>query len=231
MDSVLFGPNLKLPSIDGVKSGCEEELYLLMKEVDYAFERKQHDLVKEVSDLKSLCQSKQDEIEKLKSTLASRTRSSKKNLEEHTKYLINEVAKLKEENAHLKKENSSFHKKVHQRKESENQLESLKRSLNIQQEENILLKDRLTKLSKQHGILQENYQKLLNVMTAEQNIGSSGNKITMEGSSSNFIEALIAEETEKYMKEESEHCELLESKINQEIEELRRTLKDELLKK
>ncbi|GFY34268.1 uncharacterized protein TNCV_2505711 [Trichonephila clavipes] len=101
----------------------------------------------------------------------------------------------------------------------------------LKMEENILLKDRLTKLSKQHGILQENYQKLLNVMTAEQNIGSSGNKITMEGSSSNFIEALIAEETEKYMKEESEHCELLESKINQEIEELRRTLKDELLKK
>ncbi|GFY34270.1 uncharacterized protein TNCV_2505731 [Trichonephila clavipes] len=137
MDSVLFGPNLKLPSIEGVKSGCEEELYLLMKEVDFAFERKQHDLLKEVSDLKSLCQSKQDEIEKLKSTLASRTRSSKKNLEEHTKYLINEVAKLKEENAHLKKENSSFHKKVHQRKESESQLESLKRSLNIQQVSNL----------------------------------------------------------------------------------------------
>ncbi|GFT49361.1 uncharacterized protein NPIL_293781 [Nephila pilipes] len=221
MENVIFGPKLKLPSIEGVKSGCENELYLLMKEVDFAFERKH-------GALNALCQSKQEEIENLKSILESRAQSNKKNLEEHTKYLINEIAKLKEENAHLRKENSKLQKKIQQRRESENQFESLKKSLNVQQEENIMLKDRFTKLSKQHSILQENYQKLLNVMTPKQNVGSSTDKRTLEESSLNFIDALIAEETEKFIKEESGHCELLQSKINQEIEELKRSVRDEI---
>ncbi|CAL1297805.1 unnamed protein product [Larinioides sclopetarius] len=103
------------------------------------------------------------------------------------------------------------------------------RSLNIQQEENLTLKDRLTKLSKQHGMLQENYQKLLNVMTFEQKIGSSEQRINIEENAANFVETLIAEETEKYFIEESKHCEELQSKIQDEIEALKRTLQNETI--
>ncbi|GBL96491.1 hypothetical protein AVEN_43241-1, partial [Araneus ventricosus] len=50
-----------------------------------------------------------------------------------------------------------------------------------------------------------------------------------EGNAADFVEALIAEETEKYLKEESKHCEELQSKIQDEIEALKRTLKDETI--
>ncbi|GBM06977.1 hypothetical protein AVEN_239677-1 [Araneus ventricosus] len=226
--SIIFGPDLKLPSIDGVKSGCENELYLLMKEIDLAFERKHKDLLKEASELKILCEAKNDEIENLK-VVAHRSQSSRASLDDHTKYLVDELARLKEENARLKKEKSDFQNKVQQGEEIENELQSIKRSLNIQQEENLMLKDRLTKLSKQHGVLQEKYQKLLNVMTFDRKIGSSEQRMNIEGNAADFVEALIAEETEKYLKEESKHCEELQSKIQDEIEALKRILKDETI--
>ncbi|GIY16732.1 uncharacterized protein CDAR_426991 [Caerostris darwini] len=224
--SGLFGPNLKLPSIGDMKSGYEKELNLLKNEIDAAFERKHKDLIKELSELRILRQAKKDEIENLKSVLATRAQNNKRSLDEHTKYLVNELAKLKEENAYLKKENNDLQKKLQDSKETDNQLESLKRNLGIQQEENSMLKDRLADVTRQHSILQENYQKLLNVMTSEKKTDSNENKTNVEGNTSNFLNVLIAEETEKYIREESEHCEILQSKINREIQELKRTLQD-----
>ncbi|XP_055939718.1 calcium-binding and coiled-coil domain-containing protein 2-like isoform X1 [Argiope bruennichi] len=225
--SIIFGPDLKLPSIDGVKSGCENELYLLMKEIDLAFERKHKDILNEASELKLLCQAKNDEIENLKSVVSFRSQNSRKNVEDHTKYLITELAKLKEENARLMKENTDLQNKVQKGQETENRLQSIMKSLKIQQEENVMLKDRLTKLSKQHDALQGNYQQLLNVMTLEQKIGSSEQRMNMNVNTADFVDALISEETEKYLNEESKHCEVLQSKINEEIEALKRTLRDE----
>ncbi|GIY58222.1 uncharacterized protein CEXT_781601 [Caerostris extrusa] len=206
-NSGLFGPNLKLPSIGDMKSGYEKELNLLKNEIDAAFERKHKDLIKEVSELRIICQAKKDEIENLKSVLATRAQNNKRKC-------------LSE------KENNDLQKKLQDRKETDNQSESLKRNLGIQQEENSMLKDRLADVSRQHSILQENYQKLLNVMTSEKRTDSNENKTNVEGNTSNFLNVLIAEETEKYIREESEHCEILQSKINREIQELKRTLQD-----
>ncbi|XP_035210710.1 centrosomal protein of 63 kDa-like isoform X1 [Stegodyphus dumicola] len=163
-ENMIFGSDVKLPSLPGLQSDCEEELRMLMKEVDLEFERKHHEILQELYRLRELCRAQRDEIENLKSALLSNEQDGKhKHTEQHKNFCMEEIKKLRDEIFHLKNENTVLKRKARLLDENELIMNSMKRSLNIQQEENNLVQGRLSKLIDEHKTLQDQYERLTSI--------------------------------------------------------------------
>ncbi|KAG8189730.1 hypothetical protein JTE90_019678 [Oedothorax gibbosus] len=212
--NVPFGPNVSLPTIEGMASTCEAELYTLMREIDLAFERNHKDLISEVERLKVSERAQQREMEGLK-TLLKATKQPSKVADERIKQLLQETETLKNENNSLK---NSVQNNSRILVERDNQIENLKSNLEIQKEENGFLKEKLTNLNQEHSNLKDTYQSLLHLVSGENTANRQQNEKRMQ---SDIVAAFISQEKEKYLEEENEHCNELLSKISSEIEQFR----------
>lgn len=224
----IFGSEIELPTLPGLKSDCEKELTLLMKEIDLEFENRHKDLRTELSKLRSLCQAQQNELENAKSILLSHQQDSYHGVIANEKILKEDIEELKKENSALKRENEILRRKSENALKNEMELENLKINFRKKEEDNSVLKIRLNKLDEKHKALQSNYQKLVDVISSQQGHKAEENSKGKTPSSLGSIDTLIASETEKYQKEEAQLRDRLHSKINQRIEDLERRLNEEI---
>lgn len=224
MDGQIFGSDITLPSLPDLQSGCEEEINLLMKEVDLAFERKHHTLLSELIYVRTLCRSQRDQIEKLHQYSND---GQIENLKDKITQYSNEIEKLRKENDDLKSENSTLQHRIKKMPDGL-QLESLKRSLSIQQEENKNLRERLIKSNDQYESLQNSYKKAVSALFSYQSDGNHGRNQVNGASTPSLKEAEIAQTTERFLSEEKHFCNDFLSSINKEIDNLEEKLKKEV---
>lgn len=169
-ENLIFGSDIDLPTLPGLKSNCENELKLLMKEIDVAFQTKTEDLRNELKAVRILCRSQRDEIENLMKALDSVNSNTevKPVLEERIEHAEELNARLIEENVLLKRENNDLKKKVDYLVRNETRIEPFKSTYIDLQEENKILKEQLSVLTHKLSLLEGKFQIFMGTAQSEE---------------------------------------------------------------